>query len=227
MAREHFEQDLRDLQNDVVRLGSMVEKMLMRAVTALKQRDDALARQVIAEDSQVDSLAYATEDKVMLLICTQQPVARDLRRLAAALVIVQELERMGDHAEGIAKLSRKLSREPALKPLIDLPRMVEITTEMLRLALRAYVDRDTALAERVWAMDDEVDQLYDQVYRELLTSMMADPGTIERATRLLHVAHDIERIGDRVTNICERIMYIATGQPYYVRSAAPAVAGQN
>ena len=227
MAREHFEQDLRDLQDDVVRLGSMVEKMLMRAVTALKQRDDALARQVIAEDSQVDALAYATEDKVMLLICTQQPVARDLRRLAAALVIVQELERMGDHAEGIAKLSRKLNREPALKPLIDLPRMVEITAEMLRLALQAYIDRDMALAERVWAMDDEVDQLYDQVYRELLTSMVADPGTIERATRLLHVAHDIERIGDRVTNICERIMYISTGQPYYVRSAAPAVAGQN
>ncbi len=227
MVRQHFEQQLYSVQDDVVRMGSMVEKMVMRAVTALKERNVTLAEAVIADDDQVDALAYATEDKVLLLICTQQPVASDLRRLAAALVIVHELERMGDHAEGIAKLSRKLSREPALKPLIDLPRMVEITTEMLRLALQAYVDRDTALAERVWAMDDEVDQLYDQVYRELLTSMMADPGTIERATRLLHVARDIERIGDRVTTICERIIYIATGQPYYVRSVAPAVTGQN
>ena len=222
MAREHFEQDLRDLQNDVVRLGSMVEKMLMRAVTALTQRDVSLAQQVIADDDQVDALAYATEDKVLLLICTQQPVASDLRRLAAALVIAHELERMGDHAEGIAKLSRKLSQEPALKPLIDIPRMAEQTTEMLRLALQAYVERDQVLAERVWAMDDAVDQLYDQVYRELLTYMMSDPHTIERATALLHVAHDIERIGDRVTNICERIMYIVTGQTKYVRPSLAA-----
>ena len=222
MAREHFEQDLSELQGDVVRMGSMVEKMVMRAVTALKERDLALAEQVIAEDDQVDALAYATEDKVLLLICTQQPVASDLRRLAAALVIAHELERMGDHAEGIAKLSRKLSREPALKPLIDIPRMAEQTTEMLRLALQAYVERDQALAEQVWAMDDAVDQLYDQVYRELLTYMMSDPHTIERATNLLHVAHDIERIGDRVTNICERIMYIVTGQTKYVRPSLAA-----
>lgn len=222
MAREHFEQELRGVQEDVVRLGSMVEKMVMRAVTSLKERDVALAQAVIAEDSLVDALAYAIEDRVMLLICTQAPVASDLRRLAAALVIVQELERMGDHAEGIAKLGRRLSKEPPLKPLIDIPRMTERASEMLRLALQAYVDRDIALAERVWAMDDEIDDLYNQIYRELLTFMMNDTTTIERATHLLHVAHDLERIGDRVTNICERIMYIITGQPYYVRSAAPA-----
>jgi phosphate uptake regulator len=130
MAREQFDQELRELQDDVLRLGSMVEKMVIRAVAALKERDVTLAQQVIADDSQVDALAYATEDKAMALISMQQPVARDLRRIASALVIVQELERMGDHAEGIAKLSRKLSKEPPIKPLIDIPRMADHATEI-------------------------------------------------------------------------------------------------
>ena len=212
MPREHFDQELRGLQNDVVRMGSMVAKMVLRAVTALKDRDIPLAEQVIADDDHVDALAYAIEDNVMILISTQQPVASDLRRLAAALVIIQELERMGDHAEGIAKLSRRLSKEPALKPLIDIPRMAEEGVKMLHLAIEAYVNGDQELAARVWAMDDVVDGLYNQVYRELLTYMMDDPHTIQRATNLLHVAHDLERIADRVTNICERVVYLMTGE---------------
>jgi phosphate transport system protein len=224
MARERLDQDLQTLQNDVVRLGSMVEKMVERSVRALLERDVLLAGQVVADDNQVDRLAYAIEDEAMALICMQQPVASDLRRVAAALVIVQELERMGDHAEGIAKLARRLSKEPPLKPLIDIPYMAEQASEMLRLALRAYVERDKALAEQVWAMDDIVDGLYNQVYRELLTYMMDDPACIERATNLLHVAHDLERVGDRVTNICERILYIITGESAYVRRPALAIA---
>jgi phosphate transport system protein len=227
MPREHFDQELRGLQNDVVRMGSMVAKMVLRAVTALKDRDIPLAEQVIADDDHVDALAYAIEDNVMILISTQQPVASDLRRLAAALVIIQELERMGDHAEGIAKLSRRLSKEPALKPLIDIPRMAEEGVKMLHLAIEAYVNGDQELAARVWAMDDVVDGLYNQVYRELLTYMMDDPHTIQRATNLLHVAHDLERIADRVTNICERIIYIVTGEPKYVHVPADVVSTSN
>jgi phosphate transport system protein len=218
MARQHFDLKLRELQDDVLRLGSMVEKMVMRAVTALRERDVALAQQVIAADSQADALAYGIEDHAMELISTQQPVARDLRRIASAVVIVQELERIGDHAEGIAKLSRKLAKEPPLKPLIDIPRMADCATEMLRLALQAYLEDDAALAARVWEMDDAVDDLYNQLYRELLTYMMSDPTTIERATHLLHVGHDLERVGDRVTNICERVKYIVTGQVVHIRA---------
>ena len=221
MARQHFDQELRGLQQDIVRMGSMVEKMVDRSVKSLVERDVDLARQVIADDSELDQLAYATEDQALLLIATQQPVASDLRRLASAVVITHELERMGDHAEGVAKLGRKLSALPLLKPLIDIPRMGEVVTEMLRQTLDAYLHDDAAAATRVWEMDDQVDDLYNQIYRELLTYMMNDPATIERATHLLHVAHDIERIGDRVTNVCERIMYIVTGDIQYVRSVVP------
>jgi phosphate transport system protein len=220
MAREFFDQQLMTLQHDVVRLGSMVEKMVARAVASLVERNVGLANQVIADDSQADVLAYAIEDEAMLLISTQQPVATDLRRIAAAQVIVQELERMGDHAEGIAKLGKRLAQQPPIKPLADIPRMADRATEMLQLALRAYIDIDYDLAARVWKMDDALDDLYNQVYRELLAYMMSDPSAIERATQWLHVAHDLERIGDRVTNICERIAYIVTGQSAYVHTSA-------
>jgi phosphate transport system protein len=219
VAREHFDQDLQALQASVLAMGSMVEKMIVRAVRALTLRDTGLAGQVISADSQVDALAYAIEDDAMALICMQQPVATDLRRIAAALVIVQELERMGDHAEGIAKLTRKLCKEPPIKPLIDIPRMSEICVDMLHQALQAYLERDETLARRVWEMDDHVDRLYNQVYHELLGIMTSNPETIERATNLLHVAHDLERVGDRVTNICERVVYIVTGETAYVRKA--------
>jgi phosphate transport system protein len=222
MIRQHFHQELSAIQDDVLRLGSMVEKMVMRAVAALRERDVRLAEQVVEDDNGVDRLAYAVEDRVLLLICTQQPVATDLRRLAAALVIVHELERMGDHAEGIAKIGRRLAREPALLMPAEFDALADQANQMLSLALKAYIDRDTALAERVWAMDDRADELYNSIYRHLFGVMMETPATIERATRLLHAAHDLERVGDRVTNICERIMYISTGQPYYVRPSGAA-----
>src|SRR5262245_49571830 len=174
MAREFFDNQLTTLQHDVVRLGSSDEKMVTRPVASLVERNVALANQVIADDSQADVLAYAIEDAAMLLISTQQPVATDLRRIAAALVIVQELERMGDHAEGIAKLGKRLAQQPPIKALPDIPRMADHATEMLRLALRAYIDIDYDLAARVWKMDDTLDDLYNQVYRELLAYMMSD-----------------------------------------------------
>jgi phosphate transport system protein len=225
MAREYFDNDLRSLQHNVLQIGSQVEKMIARAVTALVERDRALADQVIADDSQVDVLAYAAENNAIALISMQQPVATDLRRIAAAIVIVQELERMGDHAEGIAKLSRRLGKEPPVPGVDAIPPMADRATAMLRQALRAYVDLDEDLARQVWEMDDEIDILYNKFYRQLLSLMIADQEMIERATSLLHVAHDLERIGDRVTNICERVVYIITGEIAFVRrplKTAPA-----
>lgn len=220
MARDFFDQQLLRLQHDVVRLGSMVDSMLGRAVTALVERDTELARQVVADDSEVDVLTYAIEEEAMTLISLQQPVATDLRRIGAALVIVQELERMGDHAEGIAKLARRLCDQPPIAATVDVIDMAGTARHMLQQALRAYVNTDRALAAEVWAMDDELDRAYNEIYRALLAVMIADPTTVERATNWLHVVHDLERIGDRVTNICERIAYIVTGEAAYVHAPA-------
>lgn len=217
MTRAHFDQELQALKHRVIHLGNIVEKMVVRSVHSLRDRDLALAERVIADDSQVDVLAYLIEDEATILISRQQPIATDLRRIAAALVIIRELERIGDHAEDIARISLLLCGEAPVKPLIDIPLMAERAVSMLQLSFQAYLADDEALARQVWEMDDQVDDLYDQFYRELLTCMMNDPMTIERATRLLNVAHDLERIGDRVTNICERIVYIITGEVAYIR----------
>jgi phosphate transport system protein len=220
MARDFFDQQQSHLQHDVVRLGSMVDKMVGRAVKALMERNTELAQQVISADSQADVLAYATEDEAMTLISLQQPVATDLRRIAAALVIVHELERIGDYAEGIARLAMKLSAEPAISPPVDVVAMADQAQRMLHLALRAYIDTDQALATQVWAMDDTLDAAYHTAHRTLITFMIENPSAIERTTHWLHVLHDIERIGDRVTNICERIVYIVTGEAAYVHAPA-------
>lgn len=212
-TRAEFEHDLQSLREEVLHLGSMVEKAVQRAVQALKSRDVELARQVIEGDQEIDERTYALEEKALLLIATQQPLATDLRIIAATLFIISELERIGDYAEGIAKIAQRLADRPPLKPLIDIPRMAEVSTEMLRGSLDAFIDRDLEACRAIWRRDDEVDALYDQVYRELLTYMMSDPSTIERATLLLWTAHNLERIGDRVTNICERIAFVITGDP--------------
>jgi phosphate transport system protein len=158
-----------------------------------------------------------------LLIATQGPIAGDLRTLASTLNIITDLERMADHAAGIAKITLLIGDEPPLKPLIDVPRMAEVSREMLAASLQAFVNRDKAAAYAIAARDDEVDQLYDQVYRELLTFMMADPSTINRATHLLWVAHNLERIADRVTNICERVLYLVTGKMVEIQTGADRI----
>jgi phosphate transport system protein len=212
MPRESFNRHLRELQDDVLVLGSMVGKAIERSTDALKKRDLELARQVIADDGRINSKRFEIEEKCIELIVTQQPMASDLRIIVAVLNIIVDLERIGDHAEGNAKIAIAIGDEPPLKPLIDLPRMAQKTVEMLHRSLDAFIEHDAEAARKVSDEDDEVDHLYDQVFRELLTFMAEDTRTITRATRLIWVAHNLERSADRVTNICERVVYVVTGK---------------
>ena len=210
--RTGFHKKLREIQDDILVMGSMVEKAILHSVQALKDREVAMAKQIIADDVKVNRERFEIEEKCIRLIATQQPMASDLRTIVCVLNIITELERIGDYAEGIAKIVVMIGDEPPLKPLIDIPRMADKTTQMLRQSLDAFVKRDADAARQVVAEDDEVDNLYNQVYRELLTFMIEDPQTITRATWLIWVAHNLERSADRVTNICERVVFIVTGK---------------
>jgi phosphate transport system protein len=210
--RTTFHKRLREIQDDVLAMGSMVSKSILRSVEALKERDLDLARQVVADDKKVNGKRFETEEKCVELIATQQPMASDLRIILAVLNIITEVERIGDYAEGIARIAIMNGDEPPLKPLIDIPRMAELTVDMLRRSLDALVNRDADAARKICADDDNIDHLYDQVFRELLTFMAEDPRTITRATRLIWAAHNLERAADRVTNICERVVFIVTGK---------------
>jgi phosphate transport system protein len=212
MPRESFHRHLHELEDDLLVLGSMVEKALDRSMAALKNRDLELARQVIADDAKINQKRFDIEEKCIDLIATQQPMASDLRIIIAVLNIIVDLERIADHAEGNAKIAVMIGNEPPLKPLIDLPRMCQKTVEMLKRSLDAFINRDAEAARRICDEDDEVDNLYDQVFRELLTFMAEDSKTITRATRLIWVGHNLERSADRVTNICERVIYVVTGK---------------
>ncbi len=211
-VRAGLDRQLRMLEDEVVMMGGMVEKSIARALDALKRRDLDASDQVIREDDFIDRKRFEIEEQCIDLIATQQPMATDLRILVSLLHIAVELERMGDYAEGIARISLLMGDEPTLKPLIDIPRMAEKASLMLRRSLEALVNRDTVTALQVCNDDDEVDALYDQVYRELLLFMIQDPKTIQRATYLLWVSHDLERIADRATNIAERVVYLVTGK---------------
>ena len=193
-------------------MAEIVDKATGRAVDALKRRDLAESQQVVREDDYIDQKRYEIEERCIDLIATQQPMARDLRTIIALLHITVELERMGDYAEGISKISLMMGEDPPLKPLIDIPRMAERATQMLRDSMDALVSRDVIKANQVLQDDDEVDALYDQVYRELLLFMIQDPHTIQKATYLLWTAHDLERIADRATNIGERVIFLVTGK---------------
>ena len=212
MPRVDLDHQLNLLHQEVEFLAGLVEKAITRAVEALKQRDLEESRQVIQQDDIIDQKRFEIEDRCVDLIATQQPMARDLRAIIALLHITVELERMGDYAEGIAKISLMMGEAQPLKPLIDIPRMAEKATEMLRNSMDSLVTRDLVKAYQVCEADDEVDALYDQVYRELLLFMTQDPQTIERATFLLWVSHDLERIADRATNIAERVIFLVTGK---------------
>jgi len=212
MTRTAFERQLTEIQEDMLVMGGMVEHAIERGIQALKNRDVELAQQIIADDLKINQKRYETEEKCLELIATQQPLASDLRTIVSVLHVTVDLERMGDHAEGIAKIAVMLADQPQLKPYIDIPRMAEIGTSMLMDSLEAFKQRDTALAREICNRDDEVDALYEQVYRKLLTYMIDDPKTIERATYLMWVSHNLERIADRVTNICERVVYLVEGR---------------
>jgi len=212
MTRTAFERQLLEVQEDMLVMAGMVEAAIERGIEALKTRNVNLAQQIIEDDLKINRKRYETEDKCLELIATQQPLASDLRTIVSVLHITVDLERMGDHAEGIAKIALMLADEPPLKPYIDIPRMAQIATDMLMGSIEAFKDRDPARARAICDQDDEVDALYEQVYRELLTFMINDPRTIQRATYLIWTAHNLERIADRVTNICERVVYLVEGR---------------
>ncbi len=212
MIRHTFTQAMQKLQDDLVSLGSAVEKQIERSVEALKNRDFHEAEEIAARDNEIDRMRYEIEEECVDLFATQNPVASDLRCVTAALIVASELERMGDYAEGICKLTVKMAGEPPLKPLIDIPRMSTLAQGMLQRAMLAFVNRDVEAAKQVWQEDDLLDQLYQQILRELLSYMLEDPSSITRATYLLWVAHNLERMGDRVSNIAERVIYMVTGE---------------
>jgi phosphate transport system protein len=211
-TRATFHEHLREVEEDVLTMGNMVVNAIDRSMEALKKRDLNLAHQIIADDAQINKRRFSIEEKCVVLIATQQPIESDLRIVVAVLNILTELERIGDYAEGIAKIVIMIGDEPPLKPLIDIPRMGEITRDMIKESLQSFARRDVELAMRVVSLDNIVDSLYDQVFRELLTFMMVDPKTTNRATRLIWIAHNLERAADRATNICERVVYTVTGK---------------
>ena len=212
MTRTAFEQQLADVQEEMLALAGKVESAIERSTQALQERDVALARRVIEDDLHVNKQRYEIEERCLELIATQQPLASDLRTIVAVLHIIVDLERMGDHAEGIAKVALMLADDPPLKSYPDIPRMAELAKQMLVGSLQAFRERDAGRARIICDQDDDVDALYDRVYRELLTYMVNDPEAIERGTHLTWVAHNLERIADRVTNICERVVYLVEGK---------------
>jgi phosphate transport system protein len=212
MLRQTFERELQRLQDEVLVLGSMVESAVSQSVDMLKRRDFEGSRQIIAGDLKINEKRFAIEMECLTLIATQQPMAGDLRVIAGVLEIVTELERIGDYAKGIAKINLMIGDQPLLKPLVDIPRMADKALDMLHRALGAFVRQDVETARAIPLEDSEVDALYKQVERELLTIIMNDPTTIDRANYLLWAAHNLERAADRVTNICERTVFTATGE---------------
>jgi len=210
--RETLDRAISELLDEVLVQGSMVEEAIQGSVSSLKARDVETARQIYDADRQINKKHFEIEESVIVLIATQQPMARDLRLLAAILEVTTELERMGDYAKGIARITVKLGQDPLIKPLIDIPRMAEVCVDLLHRALTALVERDAEAARAIPKEDDFVDQLYNQVYRELMTFMIADPTKIDQGNHLLWVAHNLERVADRVTNICERIVFVVTGK---------------
>jgi phosphate transport system protein len=209
--RETFQESMRELEQLLIGMGEMVIRALNRSVESLKSRDLDEAKRIISDDLLINKKRWEIEEKCINLIATQQPVATDLREIIALLNIISDLERMGDHAEGIARIVIMLGTEPLVKPLIDIPRMAEKTADMIKRSLEAFVKRDAETAKMICNEDDEIDNLYNQVYHKLLALMIEDPKVITRATYLIWTAHNLERIADRATNICERIVFLVTG----------------
>ena len=212
MPREAFDRELQRLEDEVLAMSSLVEEAIIKSVDVLKRRDLVGARRVIDNDLVINRKRFDIEADCMVAIATQQPMASDLRILAAMLHIITELERIGDYAKGVARISLMIGEKPLLKPLIDIPRMALQASSMLHQSLQAFVKRDVELAHAIPSQDEEIDGLYNQVYRELMTYVLSDPRHIEQVNYLLWVAHNLERSADRVTNICERVVFAVTGE---------------
>ncbi len=213
MTREALDNKIQSMLDQIIEIESMVETSTLEAIEALKRQDLEAARKIYRNDALVNAKRFELENFLMITIATQQPLmAGDLRLVASILEVVAELERMGDYAKGIANICLMIGRETLIKPLIDLPRMAEIAVSMLRRSVDAFIIQDARQASLIPLEDDQVDQLYDQIYRELVTIMIGDPSTIDQANNLMWAAHNLERMADRVTNICERTIYVATGE---------------
>lgn len=219
-SRSSLDRDLMALRDNVLRLSSMVDAAIQKSLRALRQQDIGLAHHIIDDDARINRLRYQIEEHAYHLIARQQPTARDLRGIIASIHIAIELERIGDYAAGIATLVIQMSNDPLLKPLVDIPRMIEISRQMLRAALNAYLHWDEEQARKTIARDQEIDVLDDQVYHELINLMVNDKNNIGRATFMLWISHNVERIGDRITNICERTIYMVTGEVFQGKGLA-------
>jgi len=211
-TRSNFHKRLDELQFDVLQMGSMASQAILNSIKALINRDMGLAHIIVADDQKINQHRFEIEEKCIQLIATQQPAASDLRIIIAVLNIITEIERIGDYAVGIAKITLMIGDEPPLKPLVDIPRMAELSADMLRRSLDAFANHDADIARGIGLEDDVIDDLYDHIFHELVAFMVEDPETITRATRLMWVAHDLERSADRVTNICERVVFVTTGK---------------
>lgn len=212
MVRQIFQEQIQELLEDLLEMGQMVSDSIEGAIEALVKQDKDGAQQIIDYDDEINAVQHDIDEKCLVLIATQQPMAGDLRAILAVSNIAAELERIGDYSEGIARLAVKLAGQPFLKPLIDIPRMADEGRRMLMTSLEAFARQDAGIARQIGVADDTVDALYDQVYRELLVFMMQDPRTITQATYLLWVAHNLERIADRATNIAERVIFMDSGE---------------
>jgi phosphate transport system protein len=211
-TRTQLDHDIQDIRDDILRMGSLIEEQIRFAVRSLKDRDLLLAREALEADEKINALRYRVEEEGLKTIARQQPAARDLREIIADIHMAVELERIADHACGIANISLKIGDVPLVKPLVDIPRMSDIVCEMIHGSLDAFLAHDVDGAKRIADRDEEVDALYSQVLRELLTYMMQDATTVGGATYLLWTAHNLERIADRVVNMCERVIFAATGE---------------
>lgn len=207
-----YEEKMTKLQEKLQHMGSLVEEAIARSIEALKTQDMALAQSVIGGDDIIDDLEAEIEEKCLEVIATQQPMAKDLRRVATLFKMINDLERMADYATSIAKITLRIADQPLIKPLVDIPRMAVLSQKMVKQALDAYVRQDVELATSVGQDDDEVDKLFGQIFRELLTIMMENPKTITQATHLLFVGRWLERISDHATNIAEEVIFLVTGE---------------
>lgn len=210
--RETLDRAIDELLNEVLVQGGMVEKALKDSVVALVNRDVEAGKMIYDQDRQINKKHFEIEESVITVIATQQPMARDLRLLAAILEVTTELERMGDYAKGIARITVRLGQESLLEPLNEIPPMAEVCVDLLHRALKAFAEKDAEAARVIPKEDDKVDAFYNRIYRQLMAQMIEDPSTVDQANHLLWVAHNLERVADRVTNVCERIVFVVTGE---------------
>ncbi|HNW94589.1 MAG TPA: phosphate signaling complex protein PhoU [Anaerolineaceae bacterium] len=212
MPRLTLDREIRLIQDETLLLGSLVEQAVLNAVDALKSRDVSAARAVIRRDVLINDKRFAIENRILILFATQSPMARDLRLLAAELELITELERIGDYAKGIAKVAEELADDETPVPIREICTMADLAVSMLHRALSAFIAEDLDTARALPAEDDQVDELYKVIYRKIVQGMIANPSSIDHSNQILWVIHNIERTADRVTNICERIVFIATGE---------------